>query len=168
MKKVFLLLDFEEIGICLTTHSKKVLFQNNVCKRICGDQFSNTCNLCKDFSYNGIQSHAISRFSETKVFFSTRQILPGSLCDIYKYREKNNQELTILIPITMTLKKYIQLLESKGFTSREVEISILLLDKKSNIDIQQELFISKSTLKTHLNHIYSKYPNIKLIRSNLK
>jgi len=43
-------------------------------------------------------------------------------------------------------------------------VAILILDHKSNAEIQDELFISKSTLKTHLNHMYLKLPDLKSFR----
>lgn len=43
-----------------------------------------------------------------------------------------------------------------GLTQREEEILLLLAQKKSSGDIEKELFVAKSTVKTHIKHIYQK------------
>lgn len=41
-------------------------------------------------------------------------------------------------------------------STKEREVLLLILDGKSNKEICNSLFIAKSTLKTHINHIYKK------------
>ena len=43
-----------------------------------------------------------------------------------------------------------------SLSNREIEILQLLATGTSNREIASELFISEATVKTHLNHIYSK------------
>ena len=43
-----------------------------------------------------------------------------------------------------------------GLTEKEVEVLSLLADGGSNADIAKALFVSTSTVKTHLIHIYQK------------
>lgn len=43
-----------------------------------------------------------------------------------------------------------------GLTLRECDVLVLLLEGRSYTNIATRLFISKSTVKTHANHIYSK------------
>ena len=156
------MLDFENLGICSTDANKLVLFQNNICKEICGNQTSEVCNICTNFTYNNKQNYSISFLP--KLHFCKRQTFPNGTCDVYKLSEKNYKELTILIPVSKFLNKYLHLLKNKKFTPREIEVAILILDHKSNAEIQDELFISKSTLKTHLNHMYLKLPDLKSFR----
>ncbi|CAI2718916.1 helix-turn-helix transcriptional regulator [Nitrospina watsonii] len=47
-------------------------------------------------------------------------------------------------------------LQTSGLTPREVEVAILAGDGFSDKEITQRLFISPSTLKNHLKHIYQK------------
>jgi DNA-binding NarL/FixJ family response regulator len=42
-------------------------------------------------------------------------------------------------------------------TRRESDVLALLLDGKSNRDISKELYVSESTVKTHVRNIFSKY-----------
>ncbi|WP_282011784.1 response regulator transcription factor [Nitrospina watsonii] len=47
-------------------------------------------------------------------------------------------------------------LQTAELTPREVEVAILVCDGFSDKEITQRLFISPSTLKNHLKHIYQK------------
>lgn len=49
-------------------------------------------------------------------------------------------------------------LESYGLTKSEIKIMLEVFSGKRNQDIANLLFISKATLKTHLNNIYKKLP----------
>lgn len=49
-----------------------------------------------------------------------------------------------------------QLARSKGLTPRETEILLLFAKGRTNTRIQEELYISKGTVATHLQHIYRK------------
>ena len=162
--------EFKSTGICLTDANKTVLFQNNVYEQICGKHTSKVCNICQDFVYSNKQLYPTGDFSEltSELVFCKRQEFPDFTCDIYKHIEKNHKELTILVPVNKVFNQYLQLLTNKKLTSREIEVATLILEHKSNIEIQNALFISKSTLKTHLNHIYSKFPPLKTFRLNHK
>lgn len=48
------------------------------------------------------------------------------------------------------------LMEQKGLSKRETEVLTLLLDGKSNSEIEHQLFIAISTVKTHVTRIYQK------------
>lgn len=45
---------------------------------------------------------------------------------------------------------------SYGLTARETEILGLIAQRKSRIEIEQKLFLSQNTVKTHVRHIYAK------------
>ncbi len=49
-----------------------------------------------------------------------------------------------------------QLAEVYGLTAREAEILALLAGGRTRRDIEQELFLSSNTVKTHVSHIYQK------------
>lgn len=49
-----------------------------------------------------------------------------------------------------------QLCEIHGLTARETEILGLLAQRKSRIEIEQQLFLSQNTIKTHTRHLYAK------------
>ena len=43
-----------------------------------------------------------------------------------------------------------------GLTTRELEVVRLIAQGHSNAEIAAELFVSDATVKTHINHIFSK------------
>lgn len=46
--------------------------------------------------------------------------------------------------------------EKLGLTARELDVVRLIAQGRSNAEIGQELFVSEATVKTHINHIFSK------------
>ena len=46
--------------------------------------------------------------------------------------------------------------EKIGLTARELEVVRLIAQGRSNTEIAAELFVSDATVKTHINHIFSK------------
>jgi ATP/maltotriose-dependent transcriptional regulator MalT len=46
--------------------------------------------------------------------------------------------------------------EKLGLTARELEVVRLIAQGHSNTEIAAELFVSDATVKTHINHIFSK------------
>jgi DNA-binding NarL/FixJ family response regulator len=53
------------------------------------------------------------------------------------------------------------------FTPREKELVGYLLAGKTNAQIEKKWVVSKATLKTHLNHIYQKIPELRQLREAL-
>jgi hypothetical protein len=155
---------FEEIGICISTPHKKILFQNDACKLTCGNQLLKTCNLCKGVTFQETQHHVFPGLSKTTAMVGEKQCIANQLCDIYQYKEKDKKNLTVLYPVDKEISKYYLYFKEKNFTPRELEIGLLILEKKTN----HKLFISKATLKTHLNHMYQKCPSLKSVRFNKK
>ncbi len=51
---------------------------------------------------------------------------------------------------------YLSFAREKQFTRRETEIGLLVVNGYSNQRIAEELFISETTVKKHLTHIYEK------------
>lgn len=80
-----------------------------------------------------------------------------------------NRQLSLLIKEHVYLTTYDNMSRSKKtdiiqktkvlapLTERESEVLGLILAGKSNREISEELFISESTVKTHVRNIYSKY-----------
>lgn len=157
------------MGICITSSIKRVLFQNETCQHICGDQLSKTCHQCKDIEYkdNHLTPQAQNNIQAASLV-ATKQYIGPHLCDIHRHVEKNNQELTVIYPAEEFIKQNTLYFKRKKFTPRELEIGLLLLEKKSNLAIQKTLTISKATLKTHLNHMYQKCPSLKSARLGRK
>lgn len=54
-------------------------------------------------------------------------------------------------------KRCVLLAARRGLTDRELEVMELLVRGKTRANIQELLFISESTVKTHIKHIYAKF-----------
>lgn len=160
------LFDFNDLGICIKTPKKEILFQNDACKSVCGDHTSQSCSLCSELTFQQKQNDFFSFSSHTSILFSEKQYILNQLCNLYKFEEKNKNEFTIISPLTKTDSAQRHYLKENGLTPREVEIALLMIDQKTNTEIQKSLTISKATLKTHLNHIYKKLPTLKSIRQD--
>lgn len=49
-----------------------------------------------------------------------------------------------------------QLAKDCGLTAREAEVLILIAQRKTRSEMEQELFLSQNTVKTHVRHVYAK------------
>ena len=68
------------------------------------------------------------------------------------------------MPIKTTQDALKEQLKACQLTPTESIISRLLVDKKTNQEIITLLQIQKSTLRTHINHLYQKAPFLKGVR----
>ncbi len=77
-----------------------------------------------------------------------------------KYQEKknNNIDSKYLINVFEETNSFIKKYENQKFNLTKSEIKILKLMEEGykNQEIAEKLYISKATVKTHINHIYSK------------
>jgi ATP/maltotriose-dependent transcriptional regulator MalT len=135
------LFNFEGMALCIASSDKQVLFQNDSCKSICGEKIDKFCNKCNDDSNK----------------------LSHKMRNIIKYIE-NNKKFTLFYPSKNKLSHYKDFFKDRHFTKREIEIANFIIEKDSNQDILNKLKISKPTLKTHLNHLYKKAPELKSFR----
>ncbi len=49
-----------------------------------------------------------------------------------------------------------QLAQEYGLTPREAEVLTLIAQRKTRAEMEQELFLSQNTVKTHVRHVYAK------------
>lgn len=49
-----------------------------------------------------------------------------------------------------------QLAQEHGLTPREAEVLTLIAQRKTRVEMEQELFLSQNTVKTHVRHVYAK------------
>jgi DNA-binding CsgD family transcriptional regulator len=62
----------------------------------------------------------------------------------------------IMSPHEQYLMRCESLGEHYGLTERETEVLALIGQRKSRAEIEQELFLSENTVKTHVRHVYQK------------
>lgn len=64
--------------------------------------------------------------------------------------------LVLLVLLIFRLRRLAKAVIKPGLTQREEKIKLLILNGKSNKEIGEALFISVSTVKTHINTLYKK------------
>lgn len=146
----------QEIGLCIQDNANIVISQNQVSKDLCEDKVGKVCHGCepkKSSVHTGIATQKNITLSQ----------IP---CDIATIQNPDSI-LTIIKPITQWSAQLHQQIEDANMTSQEKNIIKLVLEKKTNKEIQDSIGISKSTLKTHINHIYLKLPHLKTVRDEL-
>ncbi len=141
-----------DMGVCIKNLSGKVLQQNKLCSKICGERTGEICEVAcmeiyaKDDSrqWNGWGSRVYNNSFVHDAYYDITL-----LC---------NQEslITFLQPLKDKHRTAIEYYENIDLTKRETQIIILIIQGVSNTDICKQLFVSKATLKTHLNKIYKK------------
>ena len=139
-----------EIGKCIKSHEREVLFQDELCIKSCGDMGGKVCTKGCMSSYAPIPGMTLMKNTE----------VDGTIIDAVVINDgKKLTTLLYLYPKSEEdLIKERAKLCSFGLTKSELNLFQLVMMGKRNVQIQKELFISKATLKTHLNNIYKKLP----------
>lgn len=139
-----------EIGICIKNMDKEVLFQNDLCIKSCGMMVGKICTHPCMSEYSPISG--MSLYKNTiidNMSFDAVVINDGEKLTTLLHLNKKSEE---------EKQKEKEKLLAFGLSKSETAIFLLVLDGKKNSQIIKELFISMSTLKTHLNNIYKKLP----------
>lgn len=142
------------IGICVKDASRKVVFQNEICDRLCGNQSSTVCkkNCMEKYVFNDL----LPSRSEGAQLFSNKKI-NNSYWDIV-LMNTGKELVTLLYPVGNKHEKELEFFKDKGLSKREFEIVERVVRGMTNSEIIKELGITKATLKTHLNNVYKKLP----------
>lgn len=146
--------EINKTGLCIKSKDLTVEYQNDRCRESCGQQVGNICD--KGCILYLKKDHMESAFKNTFKFFRAVDI-DGRNFDTVVF-ESDSKILTLLQNSDDFLKIQINQLQNYHLSPREIEIMQLFLEGKSNSEIVKLLFISKSTLRTHLNNIYKKIP----------
>lgn len=137
---------------------------------------ANIPNLEQDYKrnpdfYSEIQSELKQQYSETSYYLQFQEEISklsiSSINTNYQFHKKLNYLLAILLLLALTtivflvqkakknMKKEI-INEVLTLTNQEEKIATLICDGLSNKEIASTLFISSSTVKTHIRNLYSK------------
>ena len=143
-----LLSNLESVGFCLRDLNDCVLQQNESCIRLCGVMQGRVCTQgCTQLqpkNSNAVLSQGVRLHSSMS---SNYELLLIHL---------KNIKLALHIDTTEKLRFLTEMFEYCHLSHREQEVAIWIVQKLSNKEICKRLFISKPTLKTHLDHIYKK------------
>jgi DNA-binding CsgD family transcriptional regulator len=146
-------LEAANIAVCIKDPDKRVLMQNEYCRRVCGDQSGKVCNEGCMALYAGDRKQQWKDWGP-RVYRNS--LIHGSFHDVTLLCSAE-RIITFLQPLR---EKYAQALEyfrGKGLTRRETEIISLTVQGIKNTDICDRLSISRATLRTHLNNVYRKF-----------
>ncbi|WP_317125323.1 response regulator transcription factor [Flavobacterium anhuiense] len=138
----------------------------------------NDFNIKKDFEkdetfYDAISNSLKNYYGETSYYLQYQdeisKISNALLQQKYAFQKKLNYTLGILVFILALIsifqfrklkvlkpQKEIQEISNLTLTNQEEKITKLILENKSNKEIADALFISLSTVKTHIRNLYAK------------
>lgn len=128
---------------CILGENKKVLSQNELCKSLCGDMKGISCS-------KGCQKH-FPEVSNKESIFLTNRVIHNKSFNLSMFKT-NDMEIINLYP-TGKEKKSIDFSE---LTTKEKLVADLMSKGYKNLEISNQLNITKATVKTHINRIYHK------------
>nr|BFD59776.1 hypothetical protein CKG001_18830 [Bdellovibrio sp. CKG001]BFD63193.1 hypothetical protein BdHM001_18740 [Bdellovibrio sp. HM001]BFD67045.1 hypothetical protein HAGR004_20670 [Bdellovibrio sp. HAGR004] len=146
-----------KLGLCVKDQEKRVLFQNDNSIRTCGNMMGQQCSKTCMTLYRTIEE--CSAISEGMKLFKATEI-EGHKVDALIVND-GDKITTMLYPLDESEEKFQKqeaYFRERGLTKSEIRIMQMVLQGMTNAAISEKLFISKATLKTHLNNIYKKLP----------
>lgn len=147
----------KKLGLCIKDQNRVVLSQNKKCLETCGNKAGQVCEtVCASLCQNILESAPVA--DGMKLFKSID--IDGKKLDALILND-GEKITTLLYPLDDTpekLRKQEEYFAERGLTKSEIRIMTMVMKGMTNSAIAEELFISKSTLKTHLNNIYKKLP----------
>jgi len=149
-------LDAGEIATCVKDSEKRVLSQNDYCRKICGERQGEVCET------GCMELYARDTRQQWKGWGSRvykNSILHGSFFDVTLLCSAGNI-ITFLQPLKDKYDMALAYYRNKGLTRRETEVVSLTIRGVSNPEICEQLSISRATLRTHLNNVYRKFRDL--------
>lgn len=151
-------LDGSRAVICMQKEGGEVFYQNPACRKSCGDYVGSECprtcvSDCEKFLGRNIPSEGFQFLSNRKVGKQHYDVL---------FFTENARRMIVLYPLRQKYESWLKRFQERNLSRRELEIANLCIQGFTNAGIAKELFISKATLKTHLNNLYKKMPEARL------
>ncbi len=145
-------------ALCVKNLAGMVLYQNDACRDLCGEQ---VCAVCEK---NCMQLYRrqpeAPRREEGTQYFPNQKIEDRSF-DVILINNGSYLN-TILYPLERKRRADVDYLARWGLSRREKEIALLAIEGLTNEQIAKRLFVCLATVKTHLNNIYKKLPEHQL------
>ena len=140
------------IAVCVKDSSKKVLTQNEYCHTACGDRVGEICDVgCMELYTNDCDQ----QWKDWGSHIYKNSKVHGNFYDVTLLCTAQ-RIITFLQPLKEKYETALACYKEKGLTKREIEVIFLTIQGVSNANICQRLSISKATLRTHLNNVYTK------------
>jgi len=139
-------------GICIKSRDWIIQQQNAGCISICGNQIG---KLCHDTCWRLTRSNSLGEENEVGIKAFKSKGFRENACDLAMVFQED-RITSLLCPLTEKAEKESLVLRTKGLTNREIEVFQLRKRGFKNIEIENELGITRATLKTHIGHILKK------------
>ena len=100
----------------------------------------------------------LTSFSDRDTILEAKQSKPGN----YVIKPFSPEEIVVAIELSLMHSKseeksnFFKVARAFNLSAREAEILELLINRLSNQEISEKLFLSLNTIKYHIRHIYSK------------
>ena len=144
-------------GICIKDTQARILHQNAVCRDICGDRYG---TFCRDGCMKSFDIHSdwplLNMGGKLQV---NLELINGSHYDTIIFND-GEDIVSLLFRVKGRNTEHLRFSKKYGLSEREAEVITLAIEGHSNFAISKKLFISTTTLKTHLNNIYKKLPDL--------
>lgn len=145
-------LDTGDFATCVKDRDRRVMVQNSGCRKTCGDKIGQVCCLgCMQL----LSDDQAGQWDDWGSRVYKNSFVHGAFYDVTLLCS-DQHIISFLQPLKDKQETAIAYYREKGLTARESEIIALTIEGVSNADILQRLSISKATLRTHLNKVYTK------------
>lgn len=149
-------LDAGGVVVCVKDSNKRVLSQNEYCRRLCGEREGEVCETgCMEL-YNRDSGH---QWKDWGCRLYRNSFLHGGFFDVMLVCNAGSI-ITLLQPLKEKYEAALAYYREKGLTRRESEVVFLSIRGLTNTDICKSLSISRATLRTHLNNVYRKFRDL--------
>lgn len=145
---------FKGLPVCAKAEDGTVLYQSIESQHVCGDRQGSACDECGSQTQSDVLS--TDHVYHNQHVFSRLRV------------QNNGIYTTVLVPDIPQRINFESLLADKNLSPRELEIANYIKQNLTNSEMVDRLVISESTLKTHLNNLYRKVPELKVFRSQLR
>lgn len=142
----------DSMGVCIKDLTGKVLKQNKLCSKICGNCEGDVCEIACMELYSRDETWQWSDWG-SRVYANS--YVHDAYYDITLVSNEEHL-VTFLQPLKEKHKVALSYYKKLDLTKREAEIILQIVQGVSNLDICEKLSVSRATLKTHLNNIYKK------------
>lgn len=147
-----------DLGVCVKDPNGKVIEQNKLCLKICGDCLGEVCKVAcmelyandKSRQWSNWGSHVYKNSYAHDGFYDITL-----LCS-------NTHMITFLQPLDEKYKKALDYYKTINLTKREEEILSYIIKGASNTEICDMISVSRATIKTHINNVYKKANDMNL------
>ncbi len=146
--------DSGKLSVCVKDREGRVLYQNKACLGVCGDSSATVCE--KNCMCCYTPNPPVPEREEGTQYYPNEQI-EGKFYDIL-FINDGAHLTTLLYPLEDRHEADMQHVSQHELTKREQEIIRLVIQGCRNGEIAEKLFISKATLKKHMNNIHKKLP----------